>query len=178
MDLLVTERLRLRHLTVHDAPFILELLNTPSWLTYIGDRGVRTLDDARNYMLHGPMSSYERHGFGLYRVALQDTDTPIGLCGLIQRETLDKPDIGFAFLPNHTGKGYGFEAASAVLAHELATLGIDTVAAIVTPDNYPSIRLIEKLGLRFQKRFRLINDSDELLLFEGPVVPQDDKKLR
>jgi len=167
MTLLTTKRLHLRLLSVQDAPFILDLLNTPAWLTYIGDRGVRTLDDARQYILQGPLASYERWGFGLYLVTRRPTDTPIGLCGLLQRETLDKPDIGFAFLPDYVGHGYGFEAASAVLAYTHTTLGIDTVAAIVTPENQPSIKLLEKLGLQFRKRVTLTTDSEELLLFES-----------
>lgn len=165
MTVLETDRLRLSQLSVDDAPFILELLNTPSWLTYIGDRGVRTLDDARNYLLNGPIASYNRFGFGLYLVTLTDTDESIGLCGLLQRETLDDPDIGFAFLPDYMGKGYGFEAASAVMTYARTTLGVGCILAITVMYNEKSINLLKKVGFHFDRLIALAPDSEELMLF-------------
>ncbi|MFD2572675.1 GNAT family N-acetyltransferase [Spirosoma soli] len=165
MTVLETKRLRLSQLSVDQAPFILELLNTPSWLAYIGDRGVRTLDDARNYLLNGPIASYNRFGFGLYLVTLIDTDVPIGLCGLLQRETLDHPDIGFAFLPDYMHKGYGFEAASAVMTYARTTLGVGGIMAITVTHNENSIKLLKKLGFHFERLITFAPGTEELMLF-------------
>ena len=151
MALLETERLILRHFNTDDAPFILALLNEASFLRYIGDKKVRTLDDARQYILNGPVASYERHGFGLYQVELKDTHTPIGMCGLLKREELPQPDIGFAFLPDFWNKGFAFEAAITVLTYAREPLQLDGLLAIVNPDNEPSIRLLEKLGFKFEQ---------------------------
>ena len=137
-----TARLRLRLLSLDDAPFILRLINEPSFLEHIGDKGVRDLEGARAYLADGPMASYARHGHGLMAVAVKETGEPIGMCGLLKREHLDHPDLGYAFLPEAWGLGYAFEAARAVL--EDAKL--DRVLALVSPGNGPSIRLLEKLG--------------------------------
>ncbi|WP_234735963.1 GNAT family N-acetyltransferase [Tellurirhabdus bombi] len=146
-----TDRLTLSQISLQEDAFILELLNTPSWLQFIGDRGVKNLDDARNYLQNGPLASYERLGFGLYLVALKDTKTPIGLCGLIKRDSLEDVDLGFAFLPAYEGQGYGYEAASAVMNHARNTLNLQRIVAITLPDNQRSVRLLERLGLHFEK---------------------------
>jgi RimJ/RimL family protein N-acetyltransferase len=161
---LQTARLNLRPLTLDDAAFILELVNEPSWLRYIGDRGVRTLDDARVYLTKGPLDMYARLGFGLLLVELREDGTPLGLCGLIKRDTLPDVDIGFAFLPEYWGKGYAREAAAAALADAAASYGLQRVVAITTLDNEASIRLLEKIGFRFD---RLIGgpDGTQLRLF-------------
>jgi RimJ/RimL family protein N-acetyltransferase len=151
MTVLETERLILRHFNLDDAPFVLTLLNEPSFLRFIGDKKVRTLDDARQYIINGPRASYERHGFGLYRVELAGSNTPIGMCGLLKRDELPDPDIGFAFLPDYWNKGFAFEAATAVLNYAREQLKIHRVLAIVNPDNDASIKLLEKLGLRFER---------------------------
>jgi RimJ/RimL family protein N-acetyltransferase len=151
MTVLETERLILRHFNLDDAPFVLTLLNEPSFLQYIGDKKVRTIDDARQYITNGPRASYERHGFGLYRVELADSNTPIGMCGLLKRDELPDPDIGFAFLPDYWNKGFAFEAATAVLNYAREQLKLHRVLAIVNPDNDASIKLLEKLGLRFER---------------------------
>jgi RimJ/RimL family protein N-acetyltransferase len=164
MQVLETDRLILRWLTVEDAAFILELVNDPSWLQFIGDRGVRTLEDARNYILKGPVEMYGRLGFGLYLVELKDEGVPIGMCGLIKRDSLKDVDIGFAFLPSFRGRGYAYEAASAVLAYGKSTLGLERIVAIVSPGNDRSIRLLEKLGLQFEQRVQL-SERDEVKLF-------------
>jgi RimJ/RimL family protein N-acetyltransferase len=159
MTLLETERLILRELTFDDAQFILTLLNDPSFLRYINDKNVRNLEDARQYMLNGPMASYARNGFGLYLVELKDTAVPIGLCGLLKREELPDPDIGFAFLPDYWGKGFASEAASAVMNDARERLGRKRVLAIVMPNNEASIGLLEKLGMRFER------DKDDVKVF-------------
>jgi RimJ/RimL family protein N-acetyltransferase len=151
MTVLETERLILRHFNPDDAPFILALLNEPSFLANIGDKKVRTLEDARQYIANGPVATYARHGFGLYQVELKDTHTPIGMCGLLKREELPHPDIGFAFLPDFWNKGFAYEAAAAVLKDARARLHLDGLLAIVNPDNDASIKLLEKLGFNFEQ---------------------------
>lgn len=165
MKILDTERLTLRELTEEDAGFILCLLNEPSFLQFIGDRGVRTVADARDYLLKGPMSSYQRLGFGLYLVELRSARTPIGLCGLIKRETLDDVDIGFAFLPEFWSKGYAFEAAAAVLAFGRDVLGLKRIVAIVSPENERSIGLLSRLGFVFERLITWPDDGTELKLY-------------
>ncbi|HJT67472.1 MAG TPA: GNAT family N-acetyltransferase [Pyrinomonadaceae bacterium] len=151
MTVLETERLILRHFNTDDAPFILALLNEPSFLRYIGDKKVRTLEDAGQYILNGPVATYELHGFGLYKVELKDAHTPIGMCGLLKREELPQPDIGFAFLPDFWNKGFASEAAAAVLKDARERLKLDRILAIVNPDNEASIKLLEKLGFNFEQ---------------------------
>lgn len=160
-----TERLIIGKFSVDDAAFVLELLNTPAWLEFIGDRHVRTLDDAKQYILTGPLTSYERFGFGPYVVKLTDNGLPIGICGLYKRDELPDIDIGFSFLPAYAGKGYGYEAASAVLAYAATTLRLMRITGITKPTNQNSIRLLEKLGLRFEKKIIFGADGQESLLF-------------
>ena len=155
----------LHRLTADDADFILELLNEPSFLRYIGDKGVRTREDACRYIWTGPMASYERFGFGLYRVELKDGGEPIGICGLLKRESLEDVDLGFAFLPRFWSKGFAFESASAVLAHGRQTWGLKRVLAITSPDNEASIRLLAKLGFRFERTARLSEGAPEIKVF-------------
>jgi RimJ/RimL family protein N-acetyltransferase len=165
MTVVETERLTLRRLTVEDAPFMLDLLNQPSFLQFIGDRGVRTLEDARAYILKGPVEMYERHGFGIYLTSLKREGTPIGTCGLIKRDSLEDVDIGFAFLPDFWGQGYAYEAASAVLAYGKNDLSLQRIVAITAQDNRSSIRLLEKIGLRFERLIRLNGEGPEINLF-------------
>lgn len=151
MLVLETERLLLRPVTTGDAPFILTLLNEPSFLHFIGDKKVRSLEDARQYILTGPIASYNQHDFGLLCIELRDSQTPIGMCGLLKREELPAPDIGFAFLPDYWGRGFAFEAATAVMNDARARLKLNQILAIVNPDNDASIKLLERLGLRFER---------------------------
>ena len=160
-----TERLILRELDADDAPFILELVNDPAWLRHIGDKGVHTLDDARAYIANGPVASHARHGFGLDLVELKADATPIGICGLIKRDTLEDADIGFAFLPKFRGLGYAFESAAAVMHHAKESLALPRLAAIVSPHNRDSIRVLEKLGLCFEKSMRMSAEGGETQLF-------------
>jgi RimJ/RimL family protein N-acetyltransferase len=171
MTVLETDRLTLRHFNTADAPFILALLNEPSFLRHIGDKKVRNLDDARQYILSGPVATYERHGFGLYQVELKDTRTPIGMCGLLKREELPQPDIGFAFLPDFWSQGFAFEAATAVLTDARERLKLNRILAIVNPDNDASIKLLQKLGLKFERNVRLAADRDEVKLFATESLP-------
>lgn len=163
--LIQTERLRLCKLNLDDAPFMVTLLNTPSWLKFIGDRGVRNTEDAEKYLLNGTMKSYETHGFGFYLMELKTDKTPIGICGLVKRDFLEHADIGFALLPEFEGKGYGYEAASATLTYAKKTLGLKKIAAITVKENVNSIHLLEKLGLRFQKTVVYPDTQEELLLY-------------
>lgn len=167
--ILETERLTLRPFTVEDAELILELLNEPAFLQNIADRGVRTIEDARKYILYGPVASYERFGYGAYRVALKESDVPIGMCGLFKRDSLEDPDIGFAFLSRFWSKGYAFEAASAVMAYAREALGLPRIVAFTAPHNEASIHVLGKLGLRFAGMIRLTEESVESKLFTPDV---------
>lgn len=160
-----TQRLRLRRLNVDDAPFILRLVNEPSWLRYIGDRGIRTLDGAVQYITEGPLRMYESRGFGLLLVERRDDGTPLGLCGLIKRDTLPDVDIGFAFLPEHWGQGYAREAAAATLRQARDRHGLARVVAITSLDNTASGRVLETIGMRFEGNVRLEAGNDEVRYF-------------
>ncbi len=160
-----TPRLNLRLLTPDDAGFILELLNSPGWLQYIGDRGVKTRSDAEAYIGERIVKSYRDNGFGLYLMALKDGQLPIGMCGLIRRPGLDDIDIGFALLPQYTGQGYAFEAAAAVMDFARNELKIPRIVAITLPANKASISLLEKIGLRFERMIQLPGDPEELMLY-------------
>jgi RimJ/RimL family protein N-acetyltransferase len=162
---LETGRLVLTRLADRDAEFIRGLLNEPSFLRYIGDRGVRTTDDARRYIEDGPVASYARYGYGLLRVGLKADDTPIGICGVLKRDTLPEPDLGFSLLPAYWSKGYAHEAADAVMRQARGALGVGRILAIASVDNESSIRLLGKLGFRFERMLRLGDDPTELRLF-------------
>jgi RimJ/RimL family protein N-acetyltransferase len=165
---LATARLTLRKFHSHDAPFILELLNEEGFLRFIGDKGVRTLADAREYLSEGPLESYRRHGFGLYLVSLRASGVPVGMCGLVKRDTLPDADIGFAFLMRHWSKGYASESAAGVLAHARDTLKLERIVAITAPGNTASMAVLGKIGLRLEGRIRLGCAGPELNLF-GPA---------
>lgn len=165
MTVLETERLSLRQFTVYDAQFILKLLNEPSFIRYIGDKQVRNLEDAGAYILNGPVASYERNGFGLYMVELRESYTPIGMCGFLKREELPDPDIGFAFVPEFWSKGYAFEAAAALLQDAREGLKLRRILAITSLDNEASIKLLERLGFRFEGVTRLASDREQIKLF-------------
>ena len=167
MTVLETDRLTLRRLNTDDAEFILELLNDPSFIRFIGDKQVRTLEDARNYILNGPVASYETFGFGLYATELKDARSPIGISGILKRDTLPHPDIGFAFLPAYWNKGYAFEAAAAVMTYARDQLGLEQILAITSPDNEASAKLLSKIGFRFERAVRLTEDASEVKLFSA-----------
>ena len=167
MTILETERLSLREITTADAEFLLQLLNEPSFINNIGDRNVRTIADAERYALNGPIASYEQHGFGLYLVVLKETAEPIGICGLVKRETLPDADIGYAFLPAFWKKGYALEATAATKRHAFAVLGQKKLLAIVNPENASSIKVLEKIGLRFSHMVRMSQDAPEICLYSS-----------
>jgi RimJ/RimL family protein N-acetyltransferase len=144
---------------------VLRLLNEPSFLRFIGDRGVRTLDDARRYITDRFIASYEKNGFGLWIVERKSAPGAIGISGLVKRDTLPEPDIGFAFLPEFWGQGYAFEAAAAVKEHAFGRLEFARLLAITNDDNASSIRVVEKLGLGFVRMIALTTDADEVRLF-------------
>ena len=163
-----TARLRLREFADRDTAFVIALLNDPAFIANIGDRGVRTPEDALEYIAKGPRASYARHGFGLYLVELIDGAVPIGICGLLQRDELPSPDIGFAFLPAYRSQGFAFESAQAMMAFA-ADRRIVRLLAIVNPRNAPSIRLLERLGFRFERTHRAPERDVELRLFAAEL---------
>ncbi|MEP6943365.1 MAG: GNAT family N-acetyltransferase [Betaproteobacteria bacterium] len=165
MKVLETERLRLRWLSINDAEFILELLNDPTWLRFIGDRGVRTVQDAHSYLLKGPIEMYARVGLGLYLTELKEGRVPIGVCGLIKRDSLEDVDIGFAYLPRYWSKGLAYESASAVMEYGRSVWGLKRILAITSPENAASTKLLGKLGLRFEKMVKLPNEAAEACLY-------------
>jgi RimJ/RimL family protein N-acetyltransferase len=166
MKILETPRLSLRQMSVDDAEFMLALLNDPSWLRFIGDRGVCTLDDARNYILQGAMANYARLGYGFYLVELKEAGIAIGMCGLAKRDYLDHADIGFAFLPAYCGQGYAFEAAAATLQYAQRQLHLPRILATTRLDNLSSSKLLEKLGMRLDKIIMHPDGDRELKLYD------------
>lgn len=165
LKVLETARLILRRFTPEDAGFMLGLLNEPSFIANIGDRGVRTIEQARQFLMQSHLASYERHGYGHYLIELKDGRIPIGTCGLIYREALGEVDVGYALLPAWWSQGYAFEAASAVMAYGRGPLGLKRIVAVVSPGNTASIRVLEKLGLRYAGPVRLAPEAETISLF-------------
>ncbi|HLC83766.1 MAG TPA: GNAT family N-acetyltransferase [Bacteroidia bacterium] len=165
MPIISTSRLELLEICETDAPFILELFNTPSWLKYIGDRNLRTEEDAKSYIINRLIPGYKLWGFGFYLTRLKENNVPIGICGIVKRDFLEHVDIGFAFLPQYEGKGFGYESASAVMHYAQTTLGIKAIAGITNSNNKSSIALLEKLGLKFSKMILLPSETEEIMLF-------------
>jgi ribosomal-protein-alanine N-acetyltransferase len=160
-----TPRLTLRRLEAGDAAFIVDLLNQPSFLANIGDRGVRDESDAQRYLLDGPLAMYARHGFGLWHVARKSDGASIGMCGLLKRDLLPDVDLGYAYLPEYWGQGYAFEAAAATLRHAAGKFGLGRVIAVVSQGNSGSVRVLEKLGMRFERLFAMHPDEPEVRLY-------------
>lgn len=163
--ILETERLILRQLTLDDTDFTIELLNTEGYIKYIANRHVKTREQAQDYLLNGPIKSYKMYGFGLSLVALKDTQMPIGMCGLLKRDYLEHPDIGYAFLPQFNGKGYAFEIAEKVLQIGFSHFNQEKIVAITLPANAPSIKLLERLGLAYEQTIESPDSGEKLLLF-------------
>lgn len=162
---LETERLTFRELTLADTAFIIELVNNPGWIKYIGDRNIKTEGQAITYLENGPIKSYYENGFGLSMVETKEDNRKIGLCGILKRDTLAHPDIGYALLPDFAGKGYAFEMAHAMLQYATGQLKLSTIFAITVPENERSIKILEKIGLSFVKRFHFTDSNQELLLY-------------
>jgi len=173
MTLLETQRLRLRHLSAADAPFILELLSDADFIRNIGDRGVRTLEQARQYVLTGPAASYEQHGFGLDLVESKQSGAALGICGLLRRDCHPEVEIGFAFLPAARGQNYAFEAGQAVLDFGVRSLHLTRIIALTAPDNLASIRVLEKLGFHFDRMVPWLNPArgSRLFVYRGASTP-------
>ena len=163
--ILETERLILREFTIEDAAFIFELLNTDEWKKYIGDRGIKNLNDAEVYLTDRLMMSYKKSGFGFYLVQLKNENIPIGMCGLAKRDSLDDVDIGYALLPAYFKKGYAYEAASAALAYAKNNLRLKRIIAITIEIHSDSIKLLEKLNLKFEKKMFMPDDPEELVIY-------------
>ena len=177
-----TPRLRLRELTGDDAAFILELVNEPDWLRFIGDRNVHSLEDARGYIARGPAASYAKWGFGLWAVALRGaldgapaggpsgSDEPVGMCGLIRRDSLPHPDLGFAFLARHRGRGYAREAAAAAVALARERFQLARLLAITDPDNTASQAVLEHVGFVFERHFTWSEVGKEQALYSNDLT--------
>jgi len=165
-----TERLQLRRLTLDDADLMLAVWNDPAFIRFVGDRGIRTLEEAQQAMLDGPLMLYEKYGYGPYRVALKDDDTEIGICGIFRRDGLDEPDIGFSTLPEFCGRGYAYEAACAVVEFARTRLRIPVLTAIVSPDNAASVGLIRKLGLSFERMYLWPDSDEEVAIYSMQLI--------
>jgi RimJ/RimL family protein N-acetyltransferase len=169
VKILETERTIFREVTTGDAEFILDLLNQPSFIKYIGDRGVRTISEARDYIESRFAESYKKFGFGMYAVELKEIGTPIGICGFVRRDSLPDADIGFAFLPQYCSQGYAFESAAGAMKYGRDVLGLRRVLAITSQDNESSGRLLEKIDFKFERLIKLPHDAEELKLFSWNV---------
>jgi len=163
--LLTTPRTRIRRVTIDDAPFIVELLNDPDFIRFIADRGVRDLKGATEYIRMRIHLSYDLNGYGLFLVEDAESHEPMGLCGLVRREELDGPDLGYAFLPRHRGRGVASEAAAAVVAWAAEAVGVTRLYAVVDPENTKSVRVLEGVGFRFERPIALGGDTKEISLF-------------
>jgi len=171
--ILETDRLVLRKLAIDDAAFILRLVNEPSFIHNIGDRKVRTIDDARSYILNNPRSSYARFGFGLYLVEEKATAAAVGICGLLKRDALEHPDLGYALLPEFWGRGYALESALAVMAYGRNSLGLERIFAITSQDNERSVRVLERIGFSFTKMMRMNGEALDVKLFVSDPTDRD-----
>lgn len=163
--MLETERLILRRMTLNDADLMLAIWNDSAFIRFVGDRGIRTLDEAKIAMSEGPLRLYERFGYGPFCLVQKSDGERIGICGLFRRDVLNNPDIGFALLPPYYRKGLASEAAQAVVAHSRDDLGIETLVAIVSPENGASIALLEKLGLSFERGITMPGENEEISLY-------------
>jgi RimJ/RimL family protein N-acetyltransferase len=161
-----TDRLILRHFSLDDAAIVLKLLNEPSFKKFVGDKGIKTLDDARSYLEKGPLESYVSNGYGVYLTLDALAEFPVGMCGLFKRDNLEQPDIGFAFFAHSCGKGYARESARAVIEHARETLALTMVCAVVDADNIRSTSLLEKLGFQYKRPYRMPNGDVDLNYYE------------
>ena len=161
-----TERLILKPASVDDADFFLELYNMPKFIQFIGDRNIRTKQDAENYIQNRFLPQIEKLGFGNYVVILKENNKKIGAVGIFERDGLEVLDIGFSFFEEFEGKGYAYESAMKIKEIAKDEFNISKISAITTKDNISSQKLIEKLGLKFQKKVRLPDDDEELLYYE------------
>jgi RimJ/RimL family protein N-acetyltransferase len=162
MLIVATESLSIRQFTQNDHEFLLTLFNDESFLTNIGDKGVRNTEDAINHLINGPIASYKEHGFGLYLVSLKNDDTPVGMCGLLKRTEFEHPDLGYAFLPEYCGKGFAHEASSVILKESLKNHSLGTVLSVTSCTNTRSNHLLKKLGFIFKEKIHFSNTENNL----------------
>lgn len=160
-----TARLRIRELTADDAEFILGLVNQPSFLENIGDKGVRTLEDAKEFIVEGPWAMHRDRGFGQFMVELKDGGASIGVCGILYRDRLEVSDVGGAFLPEYQRCGYGYEAVRAVMEYGRGRLGLERIVGLTSDKNIASIRLLKKLGMSFEKMVTMSDDDEGTALY-------------
>ena len=160
-----TKRLSVREITIEDAQFVLRLVNEPSFVSNIGDKGVRNLNDAERFIQDGYWTNQERPGHGMFLVALKDGGDPIGGCGLLYRKALDVTDIGFAFLPEYWNRGFAYEAAEAIMEYGHSSLGVKKIVGLTSADNLGSIKLLQKLGLDFDKTVKMSDDDPGTVLY-------------
>jgi len=175
MTVLETDRLLLRHFTLDDADFILRLVNDPAFIANIGDRGIRTRDDAATYLTDGPIASYAQHGHGLYLVALKESSEAIGICGLLKRIQFPDIDVGYAFLPEFWSRGFALESATAVVGHARDVLHVNRVIALVSPENARSIKLLEKLGFEFSELRQMRPDGPPTAIYGHDWSPSHER---
>ena len=164
-DIPGTERLQLRKLTLDDAGLMLAVWNDPAFVRHVGDRGIRTTEEAHDAMRKGALHLYEAFGYGPYRIGLKGDDTAVGICGLFRRDGLDEPDIGYSTLPEFCGKGYAYEAAIAVMDYARSEFDLERLIAIISPQNDASIGLIRKLGFEFERMHTMPDDDDEVCIY-------------
>ncbi len=169
MTIIETERTLLQEANLEDAAFIFDLVNSPGWLEFISDKGLKTIADAEEYIQSRLISSYQKHNLGLYKMVLKDSNKAVGLCGLISRPNLPNVDVGFAILPEYAGKGYTFEAAKAVMEHGMSQLGFKIILGITDPKNIKSQKLLEKLGLRLVERIQMEGYEGDTLLYSNEI---------
>lgn len=162
---LQTERLDIRRLTLEDADLVLSVWNDPAFVKHVGDRGIRTLEEARATLVDGAFQMYENHGYGPFRVAIRENDQALGTCGLFRREGVEDPDIGWGILPEYCGKGFAYEAACAVRDFGFKEVGLTRLVAFISAENVPSIGLAKKLGLRYERMTRLVGDDEDVCLY-------------
>lgn len=174
MQSIHTTQLIIRTFSILDASFVLKLMNTPSWIEHIGDRNVKTVSSASNYIQDKIIRSYRQHGYGLYHVSLNTTNTPIGICGLVKREGLLIPDLGFAMMPKYQGKGYATEASKAVVDYANKTLRLPKLAGITKPENIASIKVLENVGMQFEQMIQLPQDPTLFSLFTLALHKEDE----
>lgn len=170
MEILETNRLQVMEFSAEDAPFILELVNEPAWIEFIGDKNVKNLKDAAKYINEKLRQSYVENGFGLFKVVLKPSKETVGMCGLVKRQGLAHVDIGFAFLNKHRRNGYAFESANAILKYAKKDLNLEKVIAITNPQNEVSGKLLEKLGFKFESMINLSQDGKDVCRLFVPVV--------
>ncbi|MEZ5456028.1 MAG: GNAT family N-acetyltransferase [Lysobacteraceae bacterium] len=165
MRVLDTARLRVRHFTVEDAAWVLRLLNEPDFITNIGDRNVRTVEEAQTFLQQGPMLAYARDGFGMFAVELPSSGGCVGMCGLLKREFTGEVDVGYAYFPEYSGMGYATEAAAAVIAWGRSACGLDRIVGFVSPHNTASIKVLQKLGMQYEKHAPIADGAEPILLY-------------